>query len=66
MRAIFSGKNTEELWLRVQSLDGLSTGDDIRDVIILLVELLQELEAKVDLIRGLNAITTKTRKNRAV
>lgn len=45
---IFSGKNTEELWLKVQSLDALSTGDDAREVIILLVELLQQLESKVD------------------
>jgi len=44
---IFSGDDSRNLWIQINSLDALSTGDDIRDVIYSLTCEIQKLETKV-------------------
>jgi hypothetical protein len=47
---IFSGENSRALWEEINSLDSMSTGDDIRDVLYSFGCALQKLEAKLELI----------------
>lgn len=44
---IFSGDNSRELWNEINSLDAMSTGDDIRDVLYSFGCAMQKLEAKL-------------------
>lgn len=45
---IFSGEHSRRLWDEINSLDELSTGDDIHNVLYTLGCYMQELESKFD------------------
>ncbi len=44
--AIFSGENSKKLWEEINSLNAMSTGDDVRDVLYSFGCAMQRLEAK--------------------
>jgi hypothetical protein len=50
MKHIFSGDESRTFWNAINSIDNMSTGDDIQNVFYLMGCKLQELESKIEYI----------------